>query len=67
MSAHKDNKRVPHHLSRDASAADGWVESLTSLTEAVEATQLLDEGNSGQVGDWAKELADFPCFHRRAE
>lgn len=48
MSAHRDNKRVPHHLSRDASAADGWVESLTSLTEAVEATQLLDEGNLGQ-------------------
>ena len=48
MNAHKDRK-APHPLSRDSSAADGWVESLTSLTEDVQATQLLDEGSPFQV------------------
>ncbi len=48
MNAHKE-KKVPHHLSRETNAADGWVESLTSLTEAIEATQLLEEGSPSQV------------------
>lgn len=43
------HKTGPHHLSqqsllKEGGASDGWVESLTSLTEAVQATQLLDEG-----------------------
>lgn len=42
------HKTGPHHLSqqsllKDGGASDGWVESLTSLTESVQATQLLDE------------------------
>lgn len=45
------HKVGPHHLSqqsllRECGASDGWVESLTSLTESVQATQLLDEGAS---------------------
>ncbi len=48
MNAHKE-KKAPHHLSRDASAAEGWVESLTSLTDDVQATQLLDEGSPIKV------------------
>ena len=42
MTTHKD-KKILHHLSREVSSADGWVESLTSLSEDVQATQLLDE------------------------
>ncbi len=45
------HKVGPHHLSqqsllREGVASDGWVESLTSLTESVQATQLLDEDAS---------------------
>ena len=45
------HKTGPHHLSqqsllKEVGATDGWVESLTSLTEAVQATQLLDEDAS---------------------
>lgn len=44
MTSHKDKKPL-HHLSREAASVDGWVESLTSLSEDVQATQLLDEVN----------------------
>ena len=45
------HKTGPHHLSqqsllKEGGASDGWVESLTSLTESVQATQLLDEDAS---------------------
>lgn len=51
MAAHSSkiaHKAGPHHLSqhsllKEGSASDGWVESLTSLTDSVQATQLLDE------------------------
>ena len=40
---HAKMPHQPHHLSRATATQDGWVESLTSLTESVAATRLLDE------------------------
>ena len=57
MAAHSakiPHKVGPHHLSqqsllKEGSASDGWVESLTSLTESVQATRLLDEEAASQA------------------
>lgn len=57
MAAHSakiPHKVGPHHLSqqsllKDGSTSDGWVESLTSLTESVQATRLLDEEAAAQA------------------
>ena len=62
------HKTGPHHLSqqsllKDGGASDGWVESLTSLTESVQATQLLDE----EAAHAAARLVLAPCVGHSVE
>ena len=40
---HAKMPHQPHHLSRATATQDGWIESLTSLTESVAATRLLED------------------------
>ena len=35
--------KIMHHLSQRAVVADGWVESISGLTETSSATQLLTD------------------------
>ena len=48
--AKEKHAKMPHHLSRATANQDGWVESLTSLTESVAATQLLQDVVPPPVG-----------------
>jgi hypothetical protein len=48
--AKEKHAKMPHHLSRATANQDGWVESLTSLTESVAATQLLQDAPPLTVG-----------------
>jgi hypothetical protein len=55
MSVQKERKNT-HHLSRECGSLDGWVESLTSLAEDVQATQLLNEV-------WNLRTPSTLCYH----